>query len=1066
MKKLSLVLMLILFSLGFTFAQRTVSGTVTDTEGETLIGANVLVKGTNVGTVTDIDGKYSLKVPEGGNVLVFSYTGYTTQEVPLGASNVVDVTMSSGVLLSDVVVTALGITKAEKSIGYSVQKVDGDKLVEAPEQNVVNSLGGRISGVQITNSSGAVGSSSRILLRGASSIYGNNQPLFVVDGVPISNANTGSSNGSGGFDVPNGVADINPNDIESVNVLKGPNAAALYGIRASNGVIVITTKKGSKSKALGVEFSTKLTFETPLVLPDFQNSYGQGPNNTFFEYINGTSGDGGVDESWGPPLDVGLKFMQFTSYINNPDNPQPEPWVSHPNNVRNFYETGVTSVNNLAFSGGTEHGNFRLGLGYSDQKGMIPFTDFGKFSVTGAGAYEFSKKLSADFSANFIQATSDNLPSAGYDGANVVQQTIWSGRQVDMQALKDYKNLPRALPGSTYGAGTLPISWNTQFQNNPYWQLATNTNSFDRDRLIGNFGLKYKFTDWLDLKGNVGIDNYLTKTSVKFAKGSAADAPTYWRFNGEGNRDGSEGFYDEDHRTFKETNMSLLLSFNKNVGGDFGITFNIGGNKMNQRRTFDYRGIQLELPGLYNLGNVKSGTSVFGKNQHSEMAINSVYGAGEIAYKNFLYLSFTGRNDWASVLPAKNNSFFYPSVTLSADLTEGFGLQSEMINFFKIRAGWAEVGGFGPLGPSDILSAYTQSAAPWNGTTFGNFPSTLNNPNLKSQTTAGIEGGFEMRMIKDKLRFNFTYYDQTSKDLILPVQVTSASGVTRVWDNIGELRNKGVELELGYKFINTEDFGFGMNINFAKNDNKVIKAGKDDSNNDEALIIGSTWNMDLQVREGHPYGVIYGPSLARTEDTDEVIYKDGLPQVGESKVLGDIQPDWTGGVNFDLYFKGITFNTLVDAKMGGEVYSMTSAWGRFSGILEETLQGRETGIIGNGVMDNGDGVYVPNNVVVDAESFNHNAYGNDIVETSVFDASFVKLRQVALGYNLPKKWVSNVGIQNVNISFIGRNLAILYKRAPHIDPETGFSNSNGNQGQEFGQLPSARSFGVSLNVKF
>lgn len=1066
MKKLLLLLFTVLMVTSAMMAQRMVNGTVTDDSGSALIGASVVVKGNpSVGTITDLDGMFKLKVDANAKALVVSYIGYTPMEVEIGASDEINVTLSSGVQLEDVVVTALGIKKAEKSLGYAAQKVTGDKLNEAPEINIVNSLGGRVSGVHITNSSGAVGSSSRILLRGASSIYGNTQPLFVVDGVPVSNSNTGSSNGNGGFDIPNGVADINPNDIESMNVLKGPNAAALYGIRASNGVIVITTKKGKKSKALGVEFSSSLTFENPLVIPDYQNSYGEGPSNTTFTYINGTSGDGGVDESWGPPLDVGLKFMQFTSYIKDPDNPQPQPWVSHPNNVRDFYETGLTSSNNLAFSGGNDAGSFRLGIGNTNQKGMIPFTDFNKFSVNGGGDYNLSKKLTAKFSANYIQSNSDNLPSSGYDGANVVQQTIWSGRQVDLAALKDYENLPKALPGSSYGAGTLPISWNTQFQNNPYWQLATNQNSFDRKRVIGNFGLEYDLTSWLNVIGTLGLDNYTTKTSVKFAKGSAADAPTYWRFGGEGNRDGSDGFYDEDFRTFNEVNSNLMFNFNKNISSNLELSFNLGGSTMRRATTFDYRGIQLELPGLYNLGNIKSGTSIFNKNAHSQMAINSVFGAGELAYDNFLYLSFTGRNDWASVLPTENNSFFYPSVTLSADLTEGLGLQSDVLDFLKVRAGWAEVGGFGPLGPSDILSVYNQSSAPWNGVVFGEFPSTLNNPNLKSQTTAGIEGGLEARLYKNKLRFSATYYDQTSKDLILPVQVTRSSGVSFVWDNIGELRNRGIELQLGTTVLDRNDFTIDLEFNFAKNNNEVIKAGKDDENDSETLIIGSTWNMNLEVREGQPYGAIVGPSLARDDDGN-VIFKNGLPVVGESKVLGDIQPDWTGGVNLDVGFKGLTFGALVDAKMGGEIYSMTSAWGRYSGILEETLQGRETGIVGNGVMEDADGNYVPNNVVVDAESFNHNTYGNDIVETSVFDASYVKLRQLSLGYNLPKSWISGLGMQNVNLSIIGRNLAILYKKVPHIDPETGYSNANSNQGQEFGQLPSARSIGLNLNVKF
>ncbi|HZL09786.1 MAG TPA: SusC/RagA family TonB-linked outer membrane protein [Prolixibacteraceae bacterium] len=1068
MKKIALLLAFFAIGLQVLVAQtREISGTVTSADdGGSIPGVSVSVKGTTLGTITDMDGMFRLKVPQDAKTLVFSFVGMTAQEVVIGTQSVLKIQLKSETIgVDEVVVTAMGIKRSEKAIGYAAQSVGGDKLNEAPEANLVNSLSGRVAGVNITNSSGAVGSSSRIVLRGASSIYGDNQPLFIVDGMPVSNSNEGTTTGSGGFDLPNGVADINPNNIESVNVLKGPNAAALYGMRASNGVIVITTKKGKKSKGIGVEFNQTYTFEEPLVIPNFQNSYGQGSSKDFFEYINGTSGDGGTDESWGAPLDVGLKFMQFTSYINNPDNPQPEPWVSHPNNVRDFYDTGLTSKSDVSLSGGNETTTFRLGTGYSDQKGMIPFTDFKKFNVTASGSHKFTDKIRSNFTSKFIKSDSDNLPNSGYDGSNVVQQTIWSGRNVDLQALKNWRNLPKALPGSTYGEGSLPINWNTAFQNNPYWQLETNKNSFNRTRFIGNMGIGIDLTDYLSVNGNAGVDYYTTKTSVKWAKGSAGDAPTYWRYSG--NRDGSEGFYDEEQRSFIESNMDLLLSFKKTITDKFKLSIDAGGSRMHTESTFDYRAVQLQLPELYNLGNIKSGTSLFNKNEHYQSSINSLYASGELSFKEYLFLNVTGRNDWASVLPAENNSFFYPSVTLSTLLSEILDLKSAKIDYLKVRGGWAEVGGFGPLGPSDILATYTLSSLPWNGNTFGSYPTTLNNSKLKTQSTIGIEGGMELRMFASKLRLDVTYYDQTSSDLVLPVQVTRASGVASVWDNVGELRNRGVEIQLGGTLFESskKDFAVNLDINFAKNHNEVIKAGKDDSNNEETLILGTMWNMNLEAREGYAYGVIVGPSLARTE-SGEVIYKNGLPQIGETKVLGDIEADWTGGANLSINYKSITLNTLVDAKIGGEVYSMTSAWGRYSGILEETLQGRETGVVGDGVMLNTDGNYVPNNVVVSAENFNHNAFGSEIVETSVFDASYVKLRQVSLSYNLPKNWISSIGLTNVNFSVIGRNLAILYKKAPHIDPETGLSNSNGQQGMEFGQLPSARSIGVSLNVKF
>ena len=1071
MKKLTIFLALLLF-VGFTVqAQMQISGTVTGAEdGLSIPGLSVVVKdNSTIGSTTDVNGVYSLTVPSGTEALIFSFVGMKTQEVLINGRSVIDVQMEGELLeMDEVVVTALGISREKKSLGYATQSVRGEDITEAAESNLVNSLSGRISGVQVTNSTGAVGSSSRLILRGASSIYGDNQPLFVVDGVPISNLNDGTAGSSGGFDVPNGAGDINPNDIESINVLKGANASALYGIRAANGVVVINTKKGKESKELGIEINTGVTFESPLVLPDYQNSYGQGSEG-YFEYINGNGPYAGTDESWGPPLDVGLEFMQFTSYINNPDDPQPEPWVSHPDNVKDFYETGVSTRTDVSFSGGSEKTTYRLGLGYQDQDGMIPYTDFNRYSVTGAGSHNFTDKFKTQFNVRYVKSNSDNLPSGGYDGSNVVQQTIWGGRQVDWSALEDYENIPKALPGSTFGDGIVPINWNTKYHNNPYWQLETNNNTFIRDRITGGFRLSYDLLDNLNLSVGAAIDEYNTLTTTNFAKGFSGDAPTYVYSGGVANRDGSEGYYDERKRKFSETNFDFLLSYNKDFGSDIRTSASIGGNSMHQTRSFEYDAIQINLPGLNSLSNVLAGSEMYSDNWHQEQAVNSLFGTAEVIFKNYLFLNLTGRNDWASVLPVENNSFFYPSVTLSAIVDEMFNLDLRIIDMIKLRGGWAKVGGFGPLASGDIVPVFELSTVPWEGSRFAEFPATLSNTKIKPQTTVSTEVGMQLNMYENRLRFDFTYYDATTTELILPVQVTRASGVRRVWDNVGELRNKGVEIQLGGTVLKTKDLIVDLELNFAKNNNEVIKAGSDDDNDEEALILGGQWNMNLEAREGYAYGSIVGPGLLRDDDGN-VIYKNGLPQqTDENIVLGDIQPDWTGGIALNINYKGLSFSTLVDAKIGGEVYSMTNAWGQYAGILAESLQGRETGVVGDGVKNIGtddNPVYVENDVTVPAEDYFKATYGNDIVETSVFDASYIKLRQVALGYSLPSKWFSSIGLKGAKISVIGRNLAILYRKAPHIDPETGFSNVNGEQGQEFGQLASARSIGFSINLKF
>jgi len=559
MKKLTIFLAFLLF-VGFTVqAQMQISGTVTGAEdGLSIPGVSVVVKDNpTIGTTTDIDGKYVITIPSSAQALIFSFVGMKSEEVLIGGRSVIDIQIQAEFLeMDEVVVTALGISREKKSLGYSVQDVKGDDLVKAREANVVNSLSGKVAGVNITSSSGAIGASSRVELRGSSSLTGNNQPLYVVDGIPVDNSNYSSAGYNGGFDTPNGISDINADDIESVSVLKGPNAAALYGVRAANGVIVITTKTGKAGKKdIGISFNSTTTFEKPLVIPSFQNSYGQGPSKDNFYWVDGMNDDGGVDESWGPPLDQGLEFTQWNSYTVDG---APLPWVSQPDNVKDFYETGVATNNNLSFTGGTEKLGYRLSLGYGNQTGIIPNTDLKKYNVSGNASYKFTDKLKAGFNFTYTKNQSDNLPTGGYTNENPIQQTIWSGRNVDLQALKDYKNLPLAAEG-TAAAGT-PINWNTQFQNNPYWLLDNNLNGLNKDRIIGAVNLSYQLTDYLSVSGKTSLDDYSQLTTVRKSIGT---------------NEYLEGFYGEYSRRFLESNSELLLSLNTNITDDFTFSFNI-----------------------------------------------------------------------------------------------------------------------------------------------------------------------------------------------------------------------------------------------------------------------------------------------------------------------------------------------------------------------------------------------------------------------------------------------------------------------------------------------------------
>jgi TonB-linked SusC/RagA family outer membrane protein len=1023
-----------------TFAQeKTISGTVSDKSG-VLPGVSVVIEGSNKGVETDFDGKYSIEA-NSGDVFVFRYLGYETAKITVATSNIINVTLvEGGEVLDEIVITAFGIKRSEKALGYSVQSIKGESMTEARESNITNAISGKIAGVQVTGTSGSVGASSRIVLRGNSSITGNNEPLYVVDGVPISNSSFGNAGSGGGVDLPNGAADINPDDIESITVLKGPNAAALYGLRAGNGVIVITTKKGDASKKFSVSINTNVTMSNPLLLPDYQNSYGQGGDTTHFNYLDGASGGigDGVDESWGPALDAGLEFVQWDSQLTN--NGNPTPWISYPDNVKDFLNTGINISNNVSITSG----GFRLSIGNSEQEGMVPFTELKKFTVGVSGSLKLGERLTASVSLNYFNQDSDNIPISGYNNENPFQQFIWSARQVNFTDLRNWRDFPLA-PANTAAAGT-PLNWNHNFQNNPYWVLETNRNTFSKDRLIGNVDLTSQLTDDLSLSTKLGVDSFSQFTTNRQAVGS---------------NNAQDGSYAQSQRRFEEVNASFLLNYNKNFSEDFGFSFSLGGNHMN--RTYDRLSGSLpalELPNLYSLSNLQTGSTANISNYHSDQQINSFYGYGQFSYKDMFFLDFTGRNDWSSILPVANSSFFYPSIQGSVVLSDVFPvLKENNVNFLKVRGGWSKVGSTGALGAYSLNQVFGL-----NNSGFGNqasVPNTQFNPNLKAETVTGVEFGIDAKMFANRLRFSATYYDQKSADLLVPIQVTAATGFTNVWDNIADMSNTGYELQLGGTIIKKEDFSFDIDVNFAQNKNEVTSLGEL-----ETYVLGGQWGLSLEARPGQPYGSLVGRDFERTTG-GEVIYENGLPLIDSTqKIIGNIAPDWTGGATFSIRYKAFDFSTLIDAKIGGDVHSMTYSWGRYAGTLSETLIGRETGVVGNGVMSDGNGGYVANNVTVSAKSFNQSSYSNSIESSAIFDASYVKLRQISIGYTLPREFIENSVVKSLKVSIVGRNLLILHKNTPHIDPETGFSASNGNQGQEFGQYPSSRNIGFNINMRF
>jgi len=1041
MKRLCVFLaFLVLVGINLVQAQTVrITGTVTSSEdGMPIPGVSVVAKGTTTGGISNVDGKYEINAPASAQTLMFSFVGMKTQEVAINGRTVIDVVLETESFeVEEVVVTALGIKRAEKATGYAIQGVKGDEITKARESNVVNSLQGKIAGAIITNTSGAVGASSRIVLRGVNSLSGDNQPLFIVDGVPIDNSNFGAT-GTDGVNRGSGTSDINPNDIESVSVLKGPNAAALYGTRAMNGVIIITTKSGGTGKGLGVSYNNTTTFDSPLRIPDFQNKYGQGSGGAF-EFFDGAGGgiNDGTDESWGPKLDAGLNIPQFDSPVNETTGVrEATPWVSSPDNIKNFFETGSAITHNIAVDGGGENSNFRFSFTNFKQKGMIPNTDLGRNTLSVNAGATPHKRLTVNVSANYVKSNSDNMPSYGYDAQNVMQQFYWFGRQVDIAKLKNYTN----PDGSKF-------NWNYNYHNNPYFTLNENLNTMDRDRFYGNSKLNFKITDWLSARVGIGADYYTNFNSSRAA----------W-----GDIDNEFGYYNETKTTVREINSDFLFQFNKQLSEDIGLNLNFGGNKMDRyvQQLFGAAD-ELAVEGVYTLANSKIAQRT--GNYMSNKRINSLFVSGQFSWKNALFLDFTGRNDWSSTLPDGDNSYFYPSVSLSGVITDLLGIQSNILSFAKARFSYAEVGG-----DTDPYSLYPTLAFGdgWNASTKllnQAVPNNLPNAELKPQNTKSVEIGANLRFFMNRVNLDFTYYNSRTYDQIISVPVSATSGYTSKNVNAGEIANNGIEISLGVSPIQSKSgLQWDVTFNFAKNNNEVVEL----TEGVEQYQLGGYWSLYVMAIPGHPFGDLYGYDVLRDPDGN-IIHRDGVVvQDPTLKVLGNYTPDWIGGINNEFTYKNFNFGFLIDIRQGGDIYTMTTTWGRYSGVLEETLLGREGGIVGTGVKEVYDGAgnvsYVKNDVVVTAEEYNKAAYQNSIAYPSIFDASFIKLREVKLGYTFKK--LGKLPLRDLSISLIGRNLAILKTNVPHIDPESAFSNNN-VQGLEFGQLPSARSLGFSVSVK-
>ncbi len=1069
------IFILVLFQLILFTAysqDRVISGTVTDAEnGEALPGVNVQIGGTSQGTTTDLSGNYKLKVPANAKTLIFSFIGMEKQAVEIGARSIIDIRLLENLQqLNEVVVTALGIEREKQSLASSIGKLDAKQLTDVPMTNVVNSMAGQVSGVQITNGSSGVGSYSRIIIRGENSLTGSNQPLFVVDGVPISNEQITSNLMNNGslqeVDYGNGGAEIDPDNIASISILKGAGSAALYGSRAANGVVLITTKRGKAQKGLGVTTSNSLTFETLLTLPEYQNEYGGGIGdfafNTGLGALDGTAGI----FSFGPRLDQGTLIKQFdgpsTDVNGNPvrggdviartraDGTLTDivatPWVSRPDNIRNFFETGITSQNNIAVNSSSEKGNIRLAYSNLRNEGILPNTDLNRDGIAISLDQQLTNRLSVNTYVNYINTRSKNRPNLGYGYENVMYGFNWTQRQTNFEPLRDYWQAGQK--------GLEQFNYNYAWVNNPYFTLFENTNSFDKHRVLGNAAVNYDFSDKLRLSVRTGLDIYNENRAFRRALSTNAN-PT--------------GSYREDQVFYQEMNTDFLLTYSDRINGDFNYDISVGANRFDQTSKYKFtEASQLSLPNIYTLAN--SNAPLTGNNEIFQKRINSVYGTGNIGFRKTLYLDITLRNDWSSTLPIDNNSFAYYSTGLSYILSNMVELP-KIFTFVKLRASAASVGN--DTDPYQLLNTFIFNQSYGDQLRVTN-QSTLKNLNLRPERLNAYEAGAEVWLFNDRIQTDITIYQNTSTDQIIGRPISLTTGFANKLENGGKVQTRGLEASIIGFAINKTNFKWKVSANYSTYRSKVLELpeGVDQfvtGNADFFGGAGGSNSLFYIAKKDGLVGDMYGTGFQKVNGRT-VYDSNGSPVTdGTLRLLGNYNPDFSIGLNNEFSYKQIVMNVLFDFRYGGIISSRTRSLGSTSGVLKETLVGREEGIIGDGIVNIGtveNPNYVENTTRVSANAYYNAIFSRGNEESSIYDASYIKLRQLGIYYNLSQQLCQRIGFQSIKFGFIGSNL-LLFTENPHVDPELNASQGrNIVYGVDDMSYPSTRSFGFSIKTQF
>lgn len=1034
--------------------KKRITGIVEDETGEPLIGVNIKVKNTSIGSVSDVNGKFTLEIPIPSQ-LQLSYIGYLSQEVTVESPTIKITLIPDTKKLDEVVVTALGISRDSKALGYSVSKVTSNEIIEVKNINAVNSISGKVAGVDILQANTGLGGSSKVIIRGNSKITGTNQPLYVVDGVPIDNSNMGDANEWGGIDMGDGISSINADDIESISVLKGPAAAALYGSRAGNGVILITTKKWDKAlkNNFNVEFNSNMAFDRVMgQYSDIQYVYGQGIGSPPKDIVDAT-----YMWSWGEKLNPELQFISFDGKLRD--------YGLKKNNMLGFFKTGSNIQNTLSFSGGNELTNFHFSAADVHMSDIVPNSNLQRNTFNLRGFMRMWKKFVLDAKVNYSIENVNNRPYLGYSGANTAIALLGLPANIDQSWLKDSR--VDAFGNYQY--------WNSQTRIiNPYFALFEMKNNSKKDRVLGYITANYEITNWLDLKVKTGIDSY----SYDYYSYSPLSTPL-----------AEQG---ELRRLFSKTtemNSEFLLSAKKQLNKTWYLSGSFGGNIMTfNNSTEDFLGKGQVERNRISINNYTQYTVLY---TNPRKQINSLYAFANIGFNNYLYLDLTARNDWSSTLPVKNNSYFYPSIATSFIITEAFpALKSKLISFGKTRISYAEVGG--DTSPYNLTQTFINYPYTMNGTILSTEATTvLPNRELKPSRNKGFETGLDFKLFNWKLGIDASYYNQTTYNEIVKLPISSASAYEYAYINAGQINNKGWELAFNFNAVKTKNFQWDMRINGAQNFNKIVKLHPMAK---EQEIARASWiSSFIKAIEGGSYGDIIGYDFKRDPKGNIVVDAKGLPMRSDVQtVLGNGQHKLTGGFTNTFSYKGVTLRLLFDFKSGANLLSMTNMKLYQYGAHINTLVGREewaasekeriaqnkttaawiaTGgykadaVTADGFNEDGTVKYKQNEVYVNPKDYWSNIANNQILSPYIFDASYIKLREVSLSYGFSDKIVRKLKLfKNITASITARNLIVI-SRIPNVDPESTYSINNG-QGYEYGALPQRSSFGFNLNCKF